>query len=120
VGAIANEAGIPGNVIGAIDIMDRSTFVEVPEGDAARVIETLSRTKLRGKRIYVEVARPRREFTEGERGPRPADRERGGFPPRDDYGRGDRKRGGKDDRSGSFRDGGYPRNSRPAPRRGKP
>ena len=34
------------------------------EADAARVIETLSRTKMRGKRIYVEVARPRREFAE--------------------------------------------------------
>jgi len=61
VGAIANEAGVPGNAIGAIDIMDRSTFVEVPEADAARVIEALSRTKLRGKRVFVEVARPRRE-----------------------------------------------------------
>jgi len=61
VGAIANEAGVPGNAIGAIDIMDRSTFVEVPEADAARVIDALSRTKLRGKRVFVEVARPRRE-----------------------------------------------------------
>jgi hypothetical protein len=61
VGAIANEAGVPGNAIGAIDIMDRSTFVEVPEADAARVIEALSRTKLRGKRVFVEVARPRRD-----------------------------------------------------------
>ena len=61
VGAIANEAGVPGNKIGAIDIMDRSTFVEVPEADAERVIDALSRTKLRGKRVFVEVARPRRE-----------------------------------------------------------
>src|SRR5439155_12911843 len=62
VGAIANEAGIPGNAIGAIDIMDRSTFVEVPEADAPRVMEALSRTKLRGKRVYVDIARPRRDF----------------------------------------------------------
>ncbi len=67
VGAIANEAGIPGNAIGAIDIMDRSTFVEVPEADALRVIEALAHTKLRGKRVYVDVARPRREEQDAQR-----------------------------------------------------
>jgi ATP-dependent RNA helicase DeaD len=89
VGAIANEAGVPGNAIGAIDIMDRSTFVEVPEPDAARVIDALSRTKLRGKRVFVEVARPRREEPFGDqRGGRD-----GGQPgPRGPYGRPDRGR----------------------------
>ena len=61
VGAIANEAGVPGNAIGAIDIMDKSTFVEVPEAAAPKVIEALNRTKLRGKKIFVDVARPRSE-----------------------------------------------------------
>ena len=61
VGAIANEAGVPGNAIGAIDIMDKSTFVEVPEAAAPRVIEALNKTKIRGKKIYVDVARPRSE-----------------------------------------------------------
>ncbi len=59
VGAIANEAGISGNAIGAIEILDRSTYVEVPENEANRVIEALNRTKLRGKKVYVEIARPR-------------------------------------------------------------
>jgi ATP-dependent RNA helicase DeaD len=58
VGAISNEAGIPGNSIGAIDIMDNCAFVEVPEDVAERVIEALSRTKLRGRRIRVQAARP--------------------------------------------------------------
>ena len=58
VGAISNEAGIPGNTIGAIDIMDNCAFVEVPEDVAERVIEALSRTKLRGRRIRVQAARP--------------------------------------------------------------
>ena len=61
VGAIANEAGVPGNAIGAIDIMDKSTFVEVPEAAAPKVIEALNRTKIRGKKIFVDVARPRSE-----------------------------------------------------------
>lgn len=70
VGAIANEAGVPGSAIGAIDIMDRSAFVEVPEADAARVIEALNSTKMRGKRVYADIARPRKEFEDG---PRPAE-----------------------------------------------
>ena len=30
VGAIANETGLPGRAVGAIDILDRFSFVEVP------------------------------------------------------------------------------------------
>ena len=37
VGAIANEAGIPGRAIGAIDIYERVAFVEIPAGDRDRV-----------------------------------------------------------------------------------
>lgn len=65
VGAIANEAGVAGNAIGAIDIMDRSAYVEVPEADAARVIDALNRTKMRGKRVYADIAKPRKENEEG-------------------------------------------------------
>lgn len=98
VGAIANEAGVPGNAIGAIDIMDRSTFVEVPEADAAAVIEALSRTKLRGKRVFVEIARPRQENGDEPRTRRPD------FdgPPRGGYRGGDR---GRNDGDRPFRPG---------------
>jgi ATP-dependent RNA helicase DeaD len=58
VGAISGEADIPGKSIGAIDIMDNCAFVEVPEDVADRVIEALSRTKLRGRRIRVQLAHP--------------------------------------------------------------
>lgn len=64
VGAITNEAGISGKSIGAIDIMDRSAFVEVPSGQASAVIDALNRTKLRGKRVRADVARPPR-LTQG-------------------------------------------------------
>lgn len=88
VGAIANEAGVSGNAIGAIDIMDRSTFVEVPEGDAQRVIEALANTKIRGRRVNVDIARPRRddatEFLRREPNTRPEPRGRGGFNGRND------------------------------------
>ena len=59
VGAIANEARIPGKAIGAIDIYDEFSFVQVPKRDASRVVATLQRTSLRGKRVNVEAARPR-------------------------------------------------------------
>ncbi|MDV3295134.1 MAG: DbpA RNA binding domain-containing protein, partial [Brachybacterium paraconglomeratum] len=37
VGAIANEAGIPGRAIGAIDILETFSFVDVPENMAQQV-----------------------------------------------------------------------------------
>ena len=58
VGAIANEAGLPGNEIGAIDIMDHCAFVEVPHAAADRVVRALMRTTLRGRRVRVEKAPP--------------------------------------------------------------
>ncbi|HEX2166690.1 MAG TPA: DEAD/DEAH box helicase [Longimicrobiales bacterium] len=53
VGAIANEAGISGRDIGAIEIADESSFVEVPDSAAAAVVAALRGTKIRGKRAFV-------------------------------------------------------------------
>jgi len=53
VGAIANEAGIDARGIGAIDIADRFSVVEVPEGAADDIIHALGATKIRGKRVTV-------------------------------------------------------------------
>ena len=39
VGAIAGEAGIPGKLVGTIDIYDKYTFVEVPKANAKKVLE---------------------------------------------------------------------------------
>ena len=58
VGAISNEAGIPGKSIGAIDILDHTAFVEVPSGSAEAVVQALNRTTLRGRKVKVQVARP--------------------------------------------------------------
>jgi ATP-dependent RNA helicase DeaD len=67
VGAIAGEANIPGRSIGAIDIFDSYTFVDVPTEFAERVIDALKRSGIRGRSVNVEVAqpgagRPRREI----------------------------------------------------------
>ena len=53
VGAIANEAGVAGALIGAIQIADRFSIVEVPEELAEQVISAIGRTKLRGKKVRV-------------------------------------------------------------------
>jgi ATP-dependent RNA helicase DeaD len=57
VGAIANEANLRSNSIGAIDITERFSIVEVPESVAHDVIEALRRTTIRGKRVTVRFDR---------------------------------------------------------------
>ncbi|RME80612.1 MAG: DEAD/DEAH box helicase [Caldilineae bacterium] len=49
VGAIANEANIPGRAVGNIDIRDRFTFVEVQEDYIDRVLTRVPSTRLRGR-----------------------------------------------------------------------
>lgn len=53
VGAIANEAGVTGQAIGAIEIADEFAFVEVPADRAEHVITALKRTKIRGRKVSV-------------------------------------------------------------------
>ncbi len=59
VGAIANEAGLPGRAIGVIDLFDSYSFVEVPQAEAPRVVATLARTTIRGRQLNAEIAKPR-------------------------------------------------------------
>jgi ATP-dependent RNA helicase DeaD len=51
VGAIANEAGIDSRAIGAIEIADRFSLVEVPGDAADDVIRALKGTTIRGKKV---------------------------------------------------------------------
>jgi ATP-dependent RNA helicase DeaD len=51
VGAIANEAGVDSRAIGAIEIADRFSLVEVPDDAADDIIEALRGTTIRGKRV---------------------------------------------------------------------
>jgi ATP-dependent RNA helicase DeaD len=53
VGAIANEAGLDARAIGAIQIADRHSTVEVPEQVADDVIDALRATTLKGRRVPV-------------------------------------------------------------------
>jgi ATP-dependent RNA helicase DeaD len=56
VGGIAGETGIPGKLIGSIDIYDKYTFVEVPREYANDVIKTMKDNQIKGKRINIEPA----------------------------------------------------------------
>jgi len=57
-GAITNEAKLPPRAIGAIEIADRFSLVEVPGESAEAVIEALRSTKLRGRKVVVRRERP--------------------------------------------------------------
>ena len=59
-----------GKQIGAIDITDRTAFVEVPKEMAQQVIDKLSQTPLRNKIVRWAPARPDAPvFERGSRGP---------------------------------------------------
>ena len=53
VGAITNEAGLAGTSIGAIQIWDRHSIVEVPEEMADTIIAALTATTIKGKKLMV-------------------------------------------------------------------
>jgi ATP-dependent RNA helicase DeaD len=58
VGAIANEADVPGKAIGAIDIYDRFTFVEVPAEYRDRILERMVNAEIRNRPVHVKLASP--------------------------------------------------------------
>jgi ATP-dependent RNA helicase DeaD len=53
VGAITGEARVTGRAIGAIQIGDRSSIVEVAEDVASEVLEALRGSKIKGKKVAV-------------------------------------------------------------------
>ncbi|WP_305789876.1 DEAD/DEAH box helicase [Symbioplanes lichenis] len=58
VGAIAGESGLNARDIGAIEIQDRFSLVEVPERDADMVIAALRGATIRGRKATVRRERP--------------------------------------------------------------
>lgn len=56
-GAIAGETGIPGKVIGTIDIYDNYTFVEVPKEYAKEVLFRMKNNQIKGNKINIEPAK---------------------------------------------------------------
>ena len=56
VGALAGESGMPGKLIGTIDMFDKYTFVEVPREYAKDVLAAMKNAKIKGKTIAIEPA----------------------------------------------------------------
>ena len=55
VGAIANETGLNSNVIGAVQVMDRFSLVEVPAVLTREVIGALGRARIKGQKVAVRL-----------------------------------------------------------------
>ena len=58
-GAVAGEAKIPGKLVGAIDMYDNYTFVEVPQEYGKDVLKAMKNVKIKGKSVNVEPANAR-------------------------------------------------------------
>ncbi len=56
---IARQADISGGLIGAIDIHDDFTFVEVPREVGPEVLDAMRHASIQGRSVQVEPARPR-------------------------------------------------------------
>lgn len=57
VGAITGESGLGGRDIGAIEIADRFSLVEVPDSAANDVIKALRGTTVKGRKVTVRRER---------------------------------------------------------------
>jgi ATP-dependent RNA helicase DeaD len=57
VGAIAGETGIAGSAIGAIDIQQRQTFVDIKEQHVGKVLYKMQGRHLRGQSVTLSRAR---------------------------------------------------------------
>ncbi|MCL4455932.1 MAG: DEAD/DEAH box helicase [Nitrospirae bacterium] len=55
--SIASEAHIPHGKIGNIDVLDKFTFIEVPEELADRVIRSVDDMMMKGRRVKIQKAR---------------------------------------------------------------
>ncbi|WP_104061867.1 DEAD/DEAH box helicase [Arthrobacter sp. 4R501] len=103
VGAIANEGGISSAQIGGIDIRADHSLVELPADLSADQLKALSRTRIGGELIHLELDNGRKPSGDGERGGYQGNRgggDRGGY-------QGNRGGGDRGGYSGGGDRGGY-------------
>lgn len=58
VGAIANEANIPGRAIGAIELYDHFSLVDVPSELSKKIVQALKETRIRNQKILPSLTKP--------------------------------------------------------------
>ena len=56
VNAVAGETGLPGKVVGTIDVRERHLFADVSSEHAGSIIEKLNRSELKGHKLKVKLA----------------------------------------------------------------
>jgi ATP-dependent RNA helicase DeaD len=56
VNAVAGETGLPGKVVGTVDIRDRHLFVDVTSEHVNAIIARLNRAEIKGHKVKVKVA----------------------------------------------------------------
>ena len=59
VGAIANEGGVPGRDIGAVDVHDRFTLVDLPAEYVEEVLRRMKGSRIRNYNANIRVAAER-------------------------------------------------------------
>lgn len=59
VGAIAGETGLSGKLIGAIDVYNNFTFVEIPRENGHEVLQIMKDNYIKGNKINIEPAKPK-------------------------------------------------------------
>ena len=56
VNAVAGETGLPGKVVGTVDVRERHSFVDVAAEHANSIIAKLNRAEVKGQKVKVKVA----------------------------------------------------------------
>jgi len=56
VNAVAGETGLPGKVVGTVDVRERHLFVDVDSDQANGIIAKLNRAQIKGHKVKVKVA----------------------------------------------------------------
>ena len=56
VNAVAGETGLPGKVVGTVDVREKHLFVDVAEEHANGIIAKLNRAQIKGHKIKAKVA----------------------------------------------------------------
>ncbi len=56
-GAIAGETGLKGKMIGEIEVLEKFSYVEIPDNEVRRVIRIMDKNTIKGKRVNLEIAR---------------------------------------------------------------
>lgn len=56
VNAVAGETGLPGKVVGAVDVREKHLFVDVASEHVNGILAKLNRAQIKGQKVKVKVA----------------------------------------------------------------